>query len=228
MVCVVMVFIGTSHRFASETAAKMLNLPLDNSAFVCVHLGNGASATAILNGHSMDTSMGLTPLEGLVMGTRSGDVDPPGLHAFIASMANLTIAQVNDALNTKSGLFGLSKLSNDCCELEEAAGQGHQGAMIALDIFAFRVAKYIGALATSLPRLDALIFTGGIGENSMSMRAKILGRLQVLGFIVDMDANAKCIRGNAGVISQVGTPIAMIVNTDEELMIALDTAALIG
>lgn len=218
-------FHGTSHRFVSEEAAKLLNLPLDNSAFICAHLGNGASAAAVLNGKSIDTSMGLTPLEGLVMGTRSGDVDP-GLHAFIAEAANLTIDQVTEALNKESGLLGLSELSNDCRELQEAANQGHKGANIALDVFAFRLAKYIGALATSLPRIDALIFTGGIGENSAEVRAKVLARLKVFGFEVDEAANAKCTRGNAGVITKVGTPTALVVNTNEELMIALDTAAL--
>jgi acetate kinase len=218
-------FHGTSHRYVSEKAADMLNLPLEKSAFICAHLGNGASATAVLNGKSVDTSMGLTPLEGLVMGTRSGDVDP-GLHAFMVDEANMSIAQVNAALNKESGLLGLSELSNDCRELEAAASQGHPGALLALDIFAFRLAKYIGALATSLPRIDALIFTGGIGENSAAIRAKVLARLHVLGFALDEAANTRCVRGTAGVISQAGTPTAIVVNTDEELVIALDTAAL--
>ena len=218
-------FHGTSHRYVSEKAADMLNLPLEKSAFICAHLGNGASATAVLNGKSVDTSMGLTPLEGLVMGTRSGDVDP-GLHAFISQEANLTLAQVNDLLNKESGLLGLSELSNDCRELEEAANHGHQGAFIALEVFTFRLAKYIAALATSLPRIDALIFTGGIGENSASVREKVLSRLQILNFAIDTKANALCIRGKAGVISQANTPVAMVVNTDEELMIARDTATL--
>jgi acetate kinase len=219
-------FHGTSHRYVSEKAAHILNLPIKNSAFICAHLGNGASATAILNGKSVDTSMGLTPLEGLVMGTRSGDVDP-GLHAFIAEAAQLTIVQVNEVLNKESGLFGLSELSNDCRELEEAASQGHQGAIIALEVFAFRLAKYIAALAISLPRIDALIFTGGIGENSSYVRAKVLARLQILGFAVEDTLNTNCIRGKTGIISKANTPIAMVVNTNEEVMIARDTVALV-
>lgn len=220
-------FHGTSCRYVSAKAAAMLNLPLEHSALICAHLGNGASVTAIRNGQSVDTSMGLTPLEGLVMGTRSGDVDP-GLHAFIANTANLTIAQVNAVLNNKSGLLGLSELSNDCRELEEAAQQGHHGAIMALNVFAFRLAKYIGALSTSLPRIDALIFTGGIGENSPYLREKVVARLQILGFMVDMAANAKCMRGHGGVISRSGTPTVLVLNTNEELMIALDTTTLIS
>lgn len=215
-------FHGTSHRYVANEAAKMLDIPLAHSAFISVHLGNGASIAAILDGQSVDTSMGMTPLEGLVMGTRSGDVDP-GLHAFIAKEANLTIEDVNEILNKQSGLLGVSELSNDCRALEEAANQHHRGALLALDIFAFRVAKYIGAMATSLPRIDALIFTGGIGENSSSVRANVLARLSILGFIEDHKANLACVRGKSGLITIPESTVAVVINTNEELMIAKET-----
>lgn len=215
-------FHGTSHRYVTMRAANKVNIPLDNSAFISVHLGNGASVAAVLNGQSVDTSMGLTPLEGLVMGTRSGDVDP-GLHAYIANKAGLTLDEINAILNKESGLFGLSGLSNDCRELEAAAQKGHEGALLALDIFAFRVAKYIGALSTNLPRIDALIFTGGIGENAANVRSNILARLRILGFKVDEDSNNQCVKGRAGCITKKDTPCALVINTNEEWMIAQDT-----
>jgi acetate kinase len=218
-------FHGTSHRYVSEEASRVLSLPLDHSAFICAHLGNGASATAVLNGKSVDTTMGLTPLEGLVMGTRSGDVDP-GLLPFIGDIAKMDLQQINNALNKESGLLGLSELSNDCRELEQAKAAGHEGATTALDVFVFRLARYIGALAMSLPRIDALIFTGGIGENSATIRAMVADRLGVLGFALDPQANAEKVRGEAGVISKKGTTPMLVINTNEELMIALDTAAL--
>lgn len=215
-------FHGTSHRYVTIEAAKWLNQPLKDSAFISVHLGNGASVAAVLNGQSVDTSMGLTPLEGLVMGTRSGDVDP-GLHAYIANKADLTLDEINTILNKESGLLGLSGLSNDCRELEAAAQKGHEGALLALNIFAFRVAKYIGALSTSLPRIDALIFTGGIGENAANVRGNILARLHILGFRVDEDLNHQCVKGRAGCITKKDTPCALVINTNEEWMIAQDT-----
>ena len=218
-------FHGTSHRYVAEEAAKSLNISSEQSAFISVHLGNGASVAAILNGQSVDTSMGLTPLEGLLMGTRSGDVDP-GLHAFMAKEANLTIEEITEILNKKSGLLGISELSNDCRILEEAASNQHRGAVLALDMFAFRVAKYIGAMAISLPRIDALIFTGGIGENSSFLRAKILTRLSIFGFIEDHEANLSCVRGKAGLITIPESTVALVINTNEELVIAKETAVI--
>ena len=182
---------------------------------------------AVLNGHSLDTSMGLTPLEGLVMGTRSGDVDP-GLLQFIADTENKTLAQVTDLLNKQSGLLGLSELSNDCRELQTAADAGHTGARVALAVFCYRLARHIAALTVALPRLDALVFTGGIGENAVKIRATVLGHLAVLGFTVDDTANAKCVGGQAGVITASTSRTALVVNTNEELLIARDTAALVG
>jgi acetate kinase len=215
-------FHGTSHQYVSMEAAKMLQIPLENSAFITAHLGNGASATAILNGKSVDTSMGFTPLEGLVMGTRSGDVDP-GLHAYLADALRINVVEVENLLNKKSGLLGLSGLSGDMRELQEAADSGHEGAMLAIEVFVFRLAKYIASLSVSLPKVDALIFTGGIGENAYKVRAKTLERLAVLGYKVDDAANAEATRGRSGKISEAGSTNVLVINTDEELMIALDT-----
>lgn len=220
-------FHGTSHRFVAAEAAQLLGHDLGQTALITAHLGNGASVAAVLNGHSLDTSMGLTPLEGLVMGTRSGDVDP-GLLQFIADTENKTLAQVTDLLNKQSGLLGLSELSNDCRELQTAADAGHTGARVALAVFCYRLARHIAALTVALPRLDALVFTGGIGENAVKIRATVLGHLAVLGFTVDDTANAKCVGGQAGVITASTSRTALVVNTNEELLIARDTAALVG
>ncbi len=219
-------FHGTSHRYVSQRAYQLLDLDPAQSAIITAHLGNGASACAILNGESVDTTMGLTPLEGLVMGTRSGDVDP-GLFAFLADELGLGIKEITDLLNKKSGLLGLSHLSNDCRELQEAAKQGHMGAKVALEVFVHRLARQIAGLAANLPRLDALVFTGGIGENSAPIRAATLKHLAIFGFKVDEAANAACVAGQEGRITLPESPIAVVIDTDEELMIALDTLALL-
>ncbi|MCU0387918.1 MAG: acetate kinase [Chitinophagaceae bacterium] len=215
-------FHGTSHQYVVQRAANELGIPLNDSAFISAHLGNGASATAVLNGKSVDTTMGFTPLEGLVMGTRSGDIDP-GLPPYIAQSLGITPDEVVNLLNKKSGLLGLSELSNDMRELTEAAAKGHKGASVAIEVFVFRLAKAIGALAVSLPRIDALIFTGGIGENSVLVREKVLKRLKVFGFIADAGANAKAVGGTGGVITILDSPVAMVVNTNEEAMIVKQT-----
>lgn len=220
-------FHGTSHRFVSMEAARFLNISLSDSCFITAHLGNGASAAAILNGKSVDTTMGFTPLEGLVMGTRSGDIDP-GLHAYIAGLLRVNVVEVENLLNKKSGLLGLSGLSADMRELQEAADKGHAGALLAIEVFVFRLAKYIAALSISLPRLDALVFTGGIGENAWQIRQKTLKMLEVMGFEADSAANLAAIRGKQGLISAEGSKKALVINTNEELMIALDTAAVIA
>lgn len=220
-------FHGTSHRYVAGKAVETLGLDPHDHGLVIAHLGNGASATAVLNGKSVDTSMGMTPLEGLVMGTRSGDVDPGAL-AYIARRAGLDMAGIEAALNKQSGLLGLSELSSDCRNLERAADEGHEGARLALDVFVHRLARYVGALATSLPRLDALVFTGGIGENSARVRAATLSRLKVFGFALDAAANAAATGGRAGRISQGAGPAALVVPTDEETMIARDAARVAG
>ena len=214
-------FHGTSYRYVSEKSASILNKPLNESHFLIAHLGNGCSACAIRNGVSVDTSMGLTPLEGLAMGTRSGDVDP-GLMPFLCERLNITTSEVMDILNKKSGLLGLSGISNDMRELQQAAEQGDVRANLAIEVFAFKIARYLGALAVSLPKIDALIFTGGIGENDRFTRSLILEHLSILGFEIDGQLN-KTNGDERGRISTQSSPIAMVVATNEELMIAKDT-----
>jgi acetate kinase len=214
-------FHGTSHRYVSEQAAQLLGRPSDSLRMVTLHLGNGCSATAVRDGVSMDTTMGLTPLEGLVMGTRSGDVDP-GLLGYVAGRLGLDLPGVLEALNTRSGLLGLSGLSNDMRSLETAAGQGQPGAGLALDVFTYRAAKSVAALAVALGRLDAVVFTGGIGEHSPGVRSAILAQLGVLGLTEDPEANAQDGRSSQGRISREG-PVALVVPTDEEFAIARDT-----
>lgn len=220
-------FHGTSHRYVSMEAARLLGIDLGDSAFITAHLGNGASVSAVLNGRSVDTSMGFTPLEGLVMGTRSGDIDP-GLHAYIASTMRINVVEVENLLNKKSGLLGLSGLSADMRELQEAADNGHEGAKLAIEVFVFRLARYIAALSVSLPRVDALVFTGGIGENAFKVREKTLQRLEVMGFNVDTVANEAAVRGRSGLITLPQSKKAIVVNTNEELMIALDTVSVLA
>ncbi|MEQ6290395.1 acetate kinase [Vogesella sp. GCM10023246] len=220
-------FHGTSHRFVTAEAANMLGKPLADTAFVSAHLGNGASVAAVLGGNSVDTSMGLTPLEGLVMGTRSGDIDP-GIFGYLATALDTDVQGVTDLLNKQSGLLGLSELSSDCRELEDAAAAGHTGAIIALEVFAYRLAKQIAAMTVALGRLDAVLFTGGIGENSPLLRGKVIKLLGFLGLTLDAAANAAACRGESGRITHADGTAALVVNTNEELMIALDTAALTG
>mgnify|MGYP001765220170 CR=1 FL=1 len=220
-------FHGTSHRYVSGEAVRFLGLPADDHGIVVAHLGNGASATAVLNGRSVDTTMGLTPLEGLVMGTRSGDFDF-GAAAHVARTTGRDIAAIETILNKASGLLGLSELSNDCRTLETAADEGHEGAAIAIEVFVHRLARHIGGLATSLPRLDAVVFTGGIGENSARIRALTIGRLGAFGFRLDEAANLACVGGRIGRISTGRGPAAVVVPTDEEGLIAADAAKLVG
>ncbi|MEN2428449.1 acetate kinase [Chromobacterium vaccinii] len=218
---------GTSYRFVAEEAAKMLGKPADETSLVIAHLGNGASIAAIRNGKCADTSMGLTPLEGLVMGTRSGDIDP-SVFGYLATERGMDITSITNMLNKESGLLGLSELSNDCRELEEAAAKGHAGAKRALEVFAYRLAKYVASMSVGAGRLDAVVFTGGIGENSSFLRAEVINQLGFLGLKLDAAANEACIRGNAGRITAADSVPALVINTNEELMIAMDTAELAG
>ncbi|PSJ80630.1 acetate kinase [Neisseria iguanae] len=221
-------FHGTSYRYVSDEAARFLGKDKNDLRMVIAHLGNGASIAAIANGVCQDTSMGLTPLEGLVMGTRSGDIDP-AVFGFLAENANMTITQVTDMLNKKSGLLGLSELSSDCRTIEEEAANGHSGAVLALEVFCYRLAKYVGSMAVAAGGLDVLAFTGGIGENSELIRSKVLGYLGFLGLNVDQDANLAARFGNAGVITTADSKaVAVVIPTNEELMIAHDTARLSG
>lgn len=225
-------FHGTSYRFVSERAATLLGRPPAGHPsaalrLVVAHLGNGCSAAAISGGRSVDTTMGLTPMEGLVMGTRSGDVDP-GLLGYLAEQTGRGAADLTDVLDTRSGLLGLSGASNDMRTISEAAERGDERAGLALDVFVHRLAKAVAGLAASLGGLDALVFTAGIGENSVLVRSRVLARLGFLGLAEDPAANAAHGRTSGGRISLPGPVQALVVPTDEELMIARDTARLVG
>ncbi|UOP04946.2 acetate kinase [Conchiformibius kuhniae] len=221
-------FHGTSYRFVADEAARFLGKDKNSLRMVIAHLGNGASVAAIKNGESQDTSMGLTPLEGLVMGTRSGDLDP-SVFSFLADNTGLGIQEITDLLNKQSGLLGISELSNDCRTIEEEAAKGHEGALLALEIFAYRLAKYVASMAVAAGGLDALVFTGGIGENSALVRAKVVGYCEFLGLKLNEEKNLAARFGNAGVITEdTGGAVAVVIPTNEELMIAQDTARLSG
>ncbi|MGP0173886.1 acetate kinase [Pseudomonas sp. NCHU5208] len=219
-------FHGTSHRYVSQKAAQMSGLALETSSWLVAHLGNGSSTCAVENGQSRDTSMGLTPLEGLVMGTRSGDVDP-NLHSHLARNLGWSLERIDSMLNKDSGLLGLSGLSNDMRTLEQARERGHAGATLAIEVFCYRLAKSLAAMSCALRRLDGLVFTGGIGENSALVRSKTLDHLGLLGLQLDAEANARCVRGAAGAIHCAGSPRVLVVPTNEERQIALDTLALL-
>ena len=212
-------FHGTSHRFVTQRALAMLGNP--DAKIITCHLGNGASLAAVKGGKCIDTSMGLTPLEGLAMGTRSGDIDP-AIIEFIMNKENLTIAQMSNVLNKKSGVLGISGVSSDFRDIESAAEEGNQRAQLALDRFAYVVQKYIGSYVAAMDGVDAIVFTAGLGENSASMRKKICSGLKFLGIEID-DAKNK-IRGEEIEISTPGSKTkVLVIPTNEELMIARDT-----
>ncbi|AOT08555.1 acetate kinase [Pseudoalteromonas luteoviolacea] len=221
-------FHGTSHYYVSAQAVEQLGLVGKSSKIVTAHLGNGCSVCAVKDGKSVDTSMGLTPLEGLVMGTRSGDIDP-GLFAYLVHQLGYSATQIDTLLNKESGLLGISELSNDCRTIEESAAEGHEKAQLALDIFCFRLAKQIASFAVPLGGIDALVFTGGIGENSDVIRASVINQLSFLGFQLNNERNLAARFGNEGIITDDSSnPIAMIIPTNEELVIAQDAAMLAG
>ncbi len=219
-------FHGTSHSFVSKHAAEFLGLDLNDSRIIVAHLGNGASISAVENGKCVDTSMGLTPLEGLVMGTRSGDIDP-AIMEFIAKKENLDIAGVMNVLNKKSGVFGISKeLSSDFRDLEEAMNGGNKYAENAMEVFCYRVAKYIGSYVAAMNGVDAIAFTAGIGENAGIVREKVLGYLGYLGIALDTEANKQ--RGEDMVISTADSKVKVaVIPTNEELAICRETVGLV-
>ncbi|MFA0413338.1 acetate/propionate family kinase [Vibrio renipiscarius] len=220
-------FHGTSHYFVSNEAAKMLNKSIEESSFISVHLGNGASVCAIENGQSLDTSMGFTPLSGLMMGTRCGDLDP-GIIEFLLKKG-WSQEKVFDALNKKSGFLGVSGLTSDARGILDAMENGHEGAKLAFEVFTYRVAKYIGSYMIPLSHLDAVIFTGGIGENSLPIRREILKNLKLLGFVEDEKGNEDARFGNAGIIakSELLGAVAMVIPTNEEFVIAQQSVELL-
>lgn len=219
-------FHGTSHHYVSERAAQLCDIDYGASGWLSAHLGNGCSTCAIENGKSRDTSMGLTPLEGVVMGTRSGDVDP-NLHSHLARTLGWSLERTERLLNHESGLLGLSGLSNDMRSLEQAHADGHPGATLAIEVFCYRLAKSLAAMSCALTRLDGLIFTGGIGENSPLVREKTVAHLKLLGLALDGEANARSVRGVGGPIHASGHPRVLVVPTNEERQIALETLALL-
>ena len=220
-------FHGTSHRYVAGEAARRLNQPLTSLGLITAHLGNGCSAAAVEGGRCVDTTMGLSPLEGLVMGTRSGDVDP-SLHEFMAAQRGWSLERIMRALNRESGLLGLSGLSNDMRTLVEAAAGGHERAQLAIDVFAYRLAKSISALSAALTRLDAIVFTGGIGEHSKVIRTRTAANLGILGVQLDPALNEVHGGPASGRISREGSRVCLVVPTNEELMIARETLAVLN
>ena len=219
-------FHGTSHRFVSERAAQILCIAKDKFNCITCHMGNGSSFTAVKDGKSYDTSMGMTPLEGIVMGTRCGDVDA-GIPSYLAANVNMSFADIDNALNKKSGLLGISGVSSDMRDLQKAAAEGNSRAKLAVDVLRHRALKYIGAYAIQLGRVDAIVFTGGIGENDIAFRASVVERLTTLG--IKLDAQVNNVRGQEVVISTPDSPIkVMVVPTNEELVIARDTRDIVG
>ena len=220
-------FHGTSHSYVYKKAAEVMGKAYDEVKTIVCHLGNGASVSAVLNGKSVDTSMGLTPLEGLVMGTRSGDIDP-AIMEFIAQKENLDIEGIMNVLNKKSGVFGLSgEISSDFRDLTGAMAEGDKKAKIALEVFAYRVAKYIGAYAAAMNGVDDIVFTAGIGENVSYVREQVCSYLGYLGVELDPDANEK-FRGEQGEITKPGCKVRVfVIPTNEELAIARETLALV-
>ena len=217
-------FHGTSHKYVSGRAAELLNRPLESIRLISCHLGNGASIAAIDGGQSIDTSMGFTPLAGVTMGTRSGNLDP-ALIPFIMEKTDKSAEEVLDVLNKKSGMLGVSGFSSDLRDIEVEASKGNPRAQLALDVFASRIHKYIGSYAARMNGVDAIIFTAGIGENSDVIREKVLAGLQFMGVYVDPDLNK--IRGKEAFISYPHSPVKVIViPTNEEVMIARDTVRL--
>lgn len=218
-------FHGTSHKYITARAAEMLNIDKDKVNLITCHLGNGSSIAAIKEGKSIDTSMGFTPLEGLAMGTRSGDLDPAIL-SFIMEKENLDAEEMNNVLNKKSGVLGISGVSSDFRDIEDEAAKGNHRAQLALDIFEQRVRKYIGAYMSELDHVDGIVFTAGVGENSIEMRKSIAGGLKSLGVEIDDERNN--VRGEDRIISSDNSKIkVLVVPTNEELMIAIDTLNLI-
>ena len=213
-------FHGTSHYFVANQVAQLINKPIESCNLISAHLGNGCSVTVIKNGKSVDTSLGMTPLEGVMMGTRSGDIDA-GIIFYLVEQLNYTIEQVNDLLNKGSGLLGVSGISNDCRTLECAMLEhGDKQAELALNIFCYRIAKAIASFSASLVSLDGLIFTGGIGENSSYVRANILAHLTLLNFAIDQEKNLQLKGGKSGSISKLHSRSCWVIPTNEEWVIA--------
>ncbi|MDD4504324.1 MAG: acetate kinase, partial [Clostridiaceae bacterium] len=219
-------FHGTSHKYVSERAAVMLGKPLDQLKLITCHLGNGASIAAVKYGKSVDTSMGFTPLEGLAMGTRCGDIDP-AIIKYLSDIENISVAQIDGMLNKKSGVLGISGVSSDFRDIEEAADNGNERAKLALSVYVHKVKKYIGAYAAIMNGADAIIFTAGLGENSAHSRSEICKDMNFLG--IELDEAKNNVRGKEADLSKEGSKVKiLLVPTNEELMIARDTMKLVS
>jgi acetate kinase len=214
-------FHGSSHYFVANEVATALKKELSDCNLITAHLGNGCSIAAIKHGNAIDTSLGFTPLEGLVMGTRCGDIDP-SLPTYLVEQLGYSVAKVSELLNKESGLLGISKLSNDCRTLEQQANEGNQQAKLALDMFIYRLVKYIGAYLAVVGPLDALVFTGGIGENSAYIRQNTINQLEHMGLKLDADKNLHMRFGESGLISDTQSKPIFAIATNEEWVIAKD------
>ena len=220
-------FHGTSHRYVSQRAAEFLGLDLQKTKMVTCHIGNGGSITAVDGGKSVDTSMGLTPTEGLMMGTRTGDIDP-GAITYLMTKHNMTAAQVQTLINKESGVAGVSGISNDMREIEAAVNAGDERAKLALDMYELRILKYIGAYAAEMGGLDVIVFTGGVGENQTGVRLNVCKPLGFIGVDIDEEVNSRT-RGTETLISTPASRVKVVViPTDEELMIARDTRDIVS
>lgn len=220
-------FHGTSHRYVSARVCEILGVDIEKQRIITCHVGNGGSITAVFHGKSIDTSMGLTPTEGLMMGTRVGDVDPGAL-TFLMKKHNLTVDQLQTIINKESGVLGVSEISSDMREIEAAVNAGDERAKLALDMYEQRIIKYIGAYAAEMGGVDIIVFTGGVGENQTGLRANVCAPLGFMGVTLDNDVNAKT-RGTETVISTPESKVTVVVvPTDEELMIARDTEKIVN
>ena len=220
-------FHGTSHRYVSRKGCDLLGVPYEKQRIITAHIGNGGSLAAIYGGKSVDTSMGMTPVEGLLMGTRSGDVDA-GIISFIMEKENIGTQAISTLVNKHSGLLGVSGVSSDMRELRAAMDEGNERAILAFDMFVHRIKKYVGAYAAVLGGVDILMFTGGIGENAIAVREQVCKDMEYMGIKLDVEKNAK-IQGEEAVVSAPDSKvIVMVVPTDEEYMIASDTMEIVN
>ena len=218
-------FHGTSHKYVSQVAAEMMGKNIEELKIITCHLGNGASIAAVEGGKSIETSMGFTPLEGIAMGTRSGSIDP-AITTYLMNELHLSADEVNDVLNKKSGVLGISGVSSDFRDVEDAAAKGEERSQLALDVFYYKVKKFIGSYAAVMDGVDCIVFTAGLGENSPEMREEVCKGLGYLGVELDVEKNK--VRGKATEVSKEGSKVKVfVIPTNEELMIARDTVALI-
>lgn len=220
-------FHGTSHRYVSQRVCQFLGVDISKQRIITCHVGNGGSITAVLNGKSVDTSMGLTPTEGLMMGTRVGDIDPGAL-TFLMEKHNLTAADIQRIINKESGVAGVSEVSSDMREIDAAIAAGNERARLALDMYEQRILKYVGAYAAEMGGVDIIVFTGGVGENQTEVRRNVCAPLAFMGVEIDNEINSKT-RGTETIISTPSSKVTVVViPTDEELMIARDTEAIVN